>query len=63
MLKTKKKFEEHLNRLSPEQGSDKWIIGGKIRMLFMWKEKYGSAIRKYDPKMFDVQYNNWSREK
>jgi hypothetical protein len=47
--KTKKAYEEYLNDNSPEQGSEEWIIGGTIRMMHMWQNKYGTAIRKYDP--------------
>ena len=58
-IKTKKQYEEHLNELSPEQGSEEWIIGGVIRMSFMWQNKYGKAIRKYDPIGFQVGYNDF----
>lgn len=57
--KTKKAYEEHLNSLSPSQGDEKWIIGGVIRMAYMWQEKYGTAIRKYDSIAFEVGYNEW----
>jgi hypothetical protein len=59
MKKTKKEYEEYLNGLSPPHGSEKWIIGGTIRMLYMWKNKYGSAIRKYDPIAFTVGFREW----
>jgi hypothetical protein len=59
MKKTKKNYEECLNQNSPSQGSDEWIIGGKIRMNLMWSNKYGTAIRKYDPIAFEVGYNEW----
>ena len=58
-IKTKKQYEEHLNQLSPEQGSEEWIIGGKIAMSYMWQNKYGSAIRKYDPVGFEVGYQEF----
>jgi hypothetical protein len=57
--KTKKAYEEYLNDLSPEQGSDKWIIGGVARIYYMWRREYGKAIRKYDPIGFQVGYNEW----
>lgn len=56
---TKKKYEEHLNELSPEQGSEQWIIGGTIRMAYMWQNKYGAAIRKYDPIGFNTGFNEF----
>lgn len=59
MKLTKKAYEEYLNGLSPEQGSQEWIIGGVIRMAYMWKKQYGTAIRKYDPIGFEVGYNEW----
>jgi len=60
--KTKKQYEELLNMNSPEQGSDKWIIGGKIRMAYMWKNQYGTAIRKYNPIGFQVGYNEFKTQ-
>jgi hypothetical protein len=62
MKKTKKAYEQYLNELSPAQGSDEWIIGGKIRMSHMWKDWYGTALRKFDPIAFQVGYNEWVRE-
>lgn len=59
MAVTKKGYETYLNKLSPEQGSDKWIIGGKIRMAHMWARTYGTAIRKYDPINFQVGFNDY----
>jgi hypothetical protein len=61
MNKTKKSYEEYLNDLSPAQGSEKWIIGGKIRMAEMNLQQYGKAVRKFDPIAFNVGYNEWKR--
>ena len=60
--KTKKQYEEFLNSISPPQGSEEWIIGGTIRMLYMWKRQYGTAIRKYDPIAFQVGYNDFLKK-
>lgn len=57
--KTKKAYEQYLNDLSPAQGSEEWIIAGKIRMAEMNLQQYGSAIRKFDPIAFNVGYNEW----
>lgn len=59
MKKTRKTYEEYLNDFSPEQGSDKWIIGGKIRTYHMSLNQYGTALRKFDPIAFEVGYNDW----
>jgi hypothetical protein len=56
---TKKQYEEYLNSISPAQGSEEWIIGGKIRMLHMWKNQYGTAVRKYDSIGFEVGYKEY----
>lgn len=56
---TRKQYEEHLNESSPKQGSDEWIIGGVIRMAYMWQNKYGTAIRKHDPIAFETGYNEF----
>lgn len=57
--KTKKAYVEYLNDCQPEQGSEDWIIGGTIRMAFMWQKKYGEALRKHDPVAFQTGYNEW----
>ena len=57
--KTKKQYKEFLNECSPAQGGEEWIIGGTIRMAYMWQNKYGTAIRKYDPIAFQVGYNEF----
>jgi len=57
--KTKKQYENFLNSVSPPQGSEEWIIGGVIRMAYMWKKQYGTALRKYDPIAFEVGYREF----
>ena len=59
--KTKKAYEQYLNEISPEQGSDQWIIGGKIRMVEMNLQQYGTAQRKFDPIAFEVGFSEWKR--
>ena len=59
---TRKDYEEHLNELSPEQGHRDWIIGGKIRMYHMWRNQYGTALRKFSPITFQVVFNDFKRE-
>ena len=60
---TKKAYVAYLNDIAlPEQGSEEWIIGGTIRMYYMWRNMYGEALRKYDPIGFQVGYNDWVRE-
>ncbi len=59
MKATKKKYEEYLNDTSPEQGSEEWIIGGVIRMSLMWRNQYGTALRKHDTIAFEVGYQEW----
>lgn len=60
--KTKKQYEEWLNTLSPPQGHKDWIISGKIRMLQMWKNEYGAAIRKFDPIMFNKGFKHFKND-
>lgn len=57
--KTKKQYENWLNSISPPQGHQDWIIGGKIRMFYMWKNQYGTAIRKFDQIQFNAGYNEF----
>ena len=54
-------FENYLNANGPAQGSEKWIIAGKIRMSEMWLNVYGTALRKYDPVVFGKAYNQYLR--
>jgi hypothetical protein len=61
MSRTKKEYEEYLNDMSPEQGSDEWIIGGELRKYWMSKNQYGAAIRTYDPIAFEVGYNEFKK--
>jgi hypothetical protein len=58
---TKKQFELYLNAHGPEQGNDRWIIGGRIRMIEMCLDQYGTALRKYDPVIFGRAYNQYLR--
>jgi hypothetical protein len=57
--KSKKQYENFLNSISPVQGSEEWIIGGTIRYYHMWKNQYGTAIRKFDPITFEVGFNDF----
>ncbi len=56
---TKKQFEDYLNAHGPAQGSDRWIIAGRIRMVEMNLCQYGTALRKYDPGIFRRAYNQY----
>jgi len=58
---TKRQFELYLNAHGPEQGNDRWIIGGRIRMIEMNLGEYGTALRKYDPVIFGRAYNQYLR--
>ena len=58
--KTRKVYEEYLNNNSPSD-PDNYIIGRKIRLRYFWKDKYGTALRKYDPIGFEVGYKEWRR--
>lgn len=60
--KTKKAFEEHLNKNSPVQGDGAWIINGTIRFYHMVTCRYGKALRAYDPYQFNILYNEWRRK-
>ena len=52
-------FGLYLNAHGPAQGSDRWIIGGRIRMIEMNLCQYGTALRKYDPGIFSRAYNQY----
>lgn len=58
MAYTKKQHEEWLNQRSPAQDSEDWIIGGVLRMYHRCMNKYGTALRKYDPVAFRVSYRD-----
>ena len=56
-----KAYEKQLNSASPPQGDDQWTIGGVLRQNYMWKNQYGTALRRHDPIAFRVGYNIWKR--
>ena len=56
---TRHAFELYLNAHGPAQGSDRWIIAGRIRMIEMNLCQYGTALRKYDPGIFSRAYNQY----
>ena len=60
--KTKKEYEEYLNDLQIESESDKYIMGGKLRMSHALAETYGSCLRKHDPIAFEAGFNEWKRQ-
>lgn len=62
MNNTIKEFEDILNKKSPSQGHDKWIIAGKLRMAYMVNKKYGTALKMHDPIQFDVLFQEWKRK-
>ena len=57
--RTKTNYEKYLNSLSPDYESDQWIIGGKLRYRLRKSQKWGTALRTYDPIAFQVGYNEW----
>ena len=60
---SKKSFETHLNRITIIGfESDDWIIGGKRRKVYAYRNLYGTAIRRYDPIAFEVAYHEWERQ-
>ena len=56
--KTRKAYEEYLNNNSSND-IEQYVIGGKLRSQYYYKNKFGTAIRKYDPIGFEVGYNEW----
>lgn len=49
----KKEYEIYLNEVGESLQEESFIIGGKLRRI-----KYGAAVRKYDPIMFEVDFAN-----
>jgi hypothetical protein len=60
-LYTRKKFEEFLNKNSPPEGDDKWIIGGKRRHYKKESPHYGRALKTHDNTQFESFYLDWKR--
>lgn len=60
-MKTKKRYEEWLNSISPPHNHEDWIIGGKIRTYYMNRKLYGKALRLYDPIGFEVGFREFLR--
>lgn len=60
MGKFKQDYEKHLNEFSPDWESEEWIIGGKNRRNpYFFDNRYGTAIRKFDPIAFNVGWREW----
>lgn len=57
MKKTRKEYEAFLNEISPDNDSEKWVIGGKNR--YVNRNNYGTMLKRYDPTAFEVGYNEW----
>lgn len=57
MKKTRKEYEAFLNEISPDNDSEKWVIGGKNR--YVNRNNYGTMLKRYDPVAFEVGYNEW----
>lgn len=60
MKLTKTEFEEYLNETTSPR--DSFWMGGKFRTNYYNANKYGTALRKYDPIAFQVAYNDWKNE-
>jgi hypothetical protein len=60
MRKTKKAYEEYLNKMTPDFESEEWIIGGKNRARAYYP-RFGAAMRQHDPIGFQVGFNEWER--
>ena len=57
MKTTRKEFEAYLNGMSPDKGSEEWIIGGKDR--YRGRANYGTMLKRYDPIAFECGYREW----
>lgn len=57
----KKDFEMYLNACSPEEDSEKWIIGGKNR--YCNRNNYGTMLKRYDKNAFEIGYREWKENK
>lgn len=57
MKKTRKEYEAFLNEISPDNDSEKWVIGGKNR--YANRNNYGTMLKRYDPIAFEVGHNEW----
>jgi hypothetical protein len=57
--KTKKQYEELLNKIGYSLSSNFFFIGGKQRT--NWGS-YGTLLRRYDPIAFEVGYNDWCKQ-
>ncbi len=58
---TKKHYTEYLNRVGGSLDEDEFIIGGKFRRGY-YPNRYGEALRRYDPIAFEVGYNEFNRK-
>lgn len=54
-------YEQYLNETTSP--TDSFWMGGKFRSHYYNANKYGTALRKYDPIAFEVGYQDWKRER
>ena len=55
-------YEEYLNEvICPDYESEEWIIGGEWRNESHW-QRYGTALKLFDPIAFEVGKNEYERE-
>lgn len=63
MKATPANYVKWLNEaISPDHESDEWIIGGKNRAQ-KYSNRYGEALRRFDPIGFRVGYQDWKRRR
>lgn len=55
-------FEHFLNDNPPAEDSEKWIIKGKHCAYFQRMGRYGSALRKYDLKLFKEEHEKFCKK-
>jgi len=62
MKRTKRNFENYLNTYAQEHGVHTdpfWAYLRKQAPVLMAKGRLGTAIRRYDPILFDVEFRQW----
>ena len=58
---TMKQHEEYLNEIGI-QDPDEFIIGGKMRWFYYYKNQYGTATRKFNPLGFRLSMNKCQKD-
>ena len=58
----KYQFECQLNDMSPNINEEEFIFNGRFRRELRVYNRFGTGLKKYDPKRFDQEFEKWLKK-